>query len=218
LGIYLCSSEQHASNVSLVLSLATGLVSPQFHAKHDDDFYTTSATSENIVPKSEWQEKCGFLDKPQRKTTKGPLMAPTDVYDEIVRLNPADNHQPTVGEQNEPQVITTAEVNEEPNAPQPEGDSTNGHNMVPSEPPVTTRSGRITGPPAHLKDYVAYESVYEVDDIDLPIDYLSPIVFATTSDLDTMYYHEAMAAPNRKNFLQAMDDEKKGRRSMVTGR
>jgi hypothetical protein len=49
LGIYLGSSEQHSSNISLVLSLATGLVLPQFHAaKHDDDFYTTSATSDNM--------------------------------------------------------------------------------------------------------------------------------------------------------------------------
>jgi hypothetical protein len=97
LGIYLGTSEQHASNVSLVLSLATGLVSPQFHAKHDDDFYSTSLTADNIVPKSEWQEKCGFLDKPQRSTTKGPVVAPKDVYDEVISVHPVDNHHQTEG-------------------------------------------------------------------------------------------------------------------------
>jgi hypothetical protein len=93
------------------------------------------------------------------------------------------------------------EANEGGNMTPPEGDTANMDPKVPNEPPVTTRSGRITGPSAHLKDYVAYESVYEVDQIDLPIDYMSPIAFATTPDPDTMHYHEAMVAPDRNNFL-----------------
>jgi hypothetical protein len=34
-GLYLGPSSRHARNVSLVLSLDTGLVSPQFHLQHD---------------------------------------------------------------------------------------------------------------------------------------------------------------------------------------
>ena len=39
-GIYLGPSPQHGRNVSLVLSRTTGLVSPQFHLKHDPTFGT----------------------------------------------------------------------------------------------------------------------------------------------------------------------------------
>ena len=41
LGINLGFSPRHARTVYLVLSLDTGLVSPQFHVKHDDFFETT---------------------------------------------------------------------------------------------------------------------------------------------------------------------------------
>ena len=37
-GVYLGHSPDHASNVALVLSLTTGLVSPQYHVVFDDDF------------------------------------------------------------------------------------------------------------------------------------------------------------------------------------
>jgi hypothetical protein len=41
-GIHLGTSPVHARIVSLVLGLETGLVSPQFHVKHDDLFETTT--------------------------------------------------------------------------------------------------------------------------------------------------------------------------------
>jgi len=41
-GIYLCHSPCHASNVSLVLNTQTRLVSPQFHLVHDDNFDTVT--------------------------------------------------------------------------------------------------------------------------------------------------------------------------------
>jgi len=37
-GVYLGPSWAHAKSVRLVLSLTTGLVSPQFHVKYDDTF------------------------------------------------------------------------------------------------------------------------------------------------------------------------------------
>jgi hypothetical protein len=44
LGIYLGPSPRHARSVSLVLNLNTGLVSPQFHVKHDEFFETIDNT------------------------------------------------------------------------------------------------------------------------------------------------------------------------------
>ena len=56
-GIYLGASPAHGKNVSLVLSRETGLVSPQFHVKHDPLFQ--SVKQDNFD--SKWQEKAGLL-------------------------------------------------------------------------------------------------------------------------------------------------------------
>lgn len=60
-GVYLGRSQQHARNISLVLSLETGLVSPQFHIKVDSTFQTMRASFGNKQPPSLWQLKCGIL-------------------------------------------------------------------------------------------------------------------------------------------------------------
>jgi hypothetical protein len=56
MAIYLGISTQHARSVSLALGLTTGLVSPQFHAKHDDEFSTVTPSSGNELPESLWQQ------------------------------------------------------------------------------------------------------------------------------------------------------------------
>ena len=57
-------SPTHARSVALVLSLKTGLASPQFHVKHDDLFETTATKLGGFwMPKSHWQTLLGF-DKP----------------------------------------------------------------------------------------------------------------------------------------------------------
>ena len=43
-GVYLGRSREHASNVSYVLNLKTGHISPQYHIIYDDDFTTVTAT------------------------------------------------------------------------------------------------------------------------------------------------------------------------------
>jgi hypothetical protein len=48
-------SPKHTGNVSLVLSLDTGLVFPQFHVQHDDFFETVSPKAGNPAILSHWQ-------------------------------------------------------------------------------------------------------------------------------------------------------------------
>jgi hypothetical protein len=55
-GMYLGQSPHHGRNVSLVLNLTTGLVSPQFHVKHDPTFGILQ--QEKI--KSSWLQKAGL--------------------------------------------------------------------------------------------------------------------------------------------------------------
>ena len=63
IGMYLGPSPTHARSVHLIMSIKTGLVSPQFHVKFDD-FYETIKW-ENYMPKSEWQYKARLMrEKP----------------------------------------------------------------------------------------------------------------------------------------------------------
>ena len=63
IGMYLGPSPTHARSVHLILSIKTGLVSPQFHVKFDS-FYEMIKW-ENFRPNSEWQYKARILrEKP----------------------------------------------------------------------------------------------------------------------------------------------------------
>jgi hypothetical protein len=53
-------SSRHALNVSLILNLQSGLVSPQYHCQYDDLFETTTGTQERSIPTSQWQYKAGL--------------------------------------------------------------------------------------------------------------------------------------------------------------
>ena len=59
IGINLGPSPTHARSVSLVQSITTGLVSPQFHTKHDDQW---ELWNRKQLPKVqvEWMKKCHF--------------------------------------------------------------------------------------------------------------------------------------------------------------
>jgi hypothetical protein len=60
-GINLGISPTHARSVALVLGLKTGLVSPQFHVKHDDLSETSGyKVGQFGLPTSRWQALAGF--------------------------------------------------------------------------------------------------------------------------------------------------------------
>ena len=69
-GCYLGQSPQHARTVALVLSLTTGLVSPQFHVQMDTNFQTMKQSFGAIPPKSEWMAKCHFEKEQDTLTQK----------------------------------------------------------------------------------------------------------------------------------------------------
>ena len=65
-GLYLGTSPHHARNISLVLDLQTGLVSPQMHAAHDNNFLTVK----DDETKYNWSIKAGFQTTSVNKQTK----------------------------------------------------------------------------------------------------------------------------------------------------
>jgi hypothetical protein len=197
-GIYLGNSEFYADTISLILSLSTGLVSPQYHVKHDDTFITLAHHMGNVIPNSQWQLKCGFLEKPRGKYKfiglQDVSLTETQVPGTRQHIEEEAFHDPTEIEE----AIQAPNEPVAPNEPIPE---------VIIDTPVTTRSGRLTGPPSHLQNYVVYETISQIATIVPDIDCMSPLAFGATSDPDVLYYHEAMAAHDSHQFRVAMDDE-----------
>lgn len=58
-GVYLGHSPDHAGNVALVLSLSTGLVSPQYHVVFDDSFSSVPFIRSKEEP-SNWESLCKY--------------------------------------------------------------------------------------------------------------------------------------------------------------
>ena len=95
--------------------------------------------------------------------------------------------------------------------PSPRGDyhQDRMHNQDQSTGNYRTRSGREVRPPERLDPsaYSAYYDVLHEEDFELQDRMNDPIAFKASSDPDTMYYHEAMSAPDRKEFLKAIIKE-----------
>jgi hypothetical protein len=70
-GIYLGQSPQHARTVALVLSMETGLASPQFHVVMDPTFQTMREAFGAKLPTSQWQEKCHFGRTTEARQNQG---------------------------------------------------------------------------------------------------------------------------------------------------
>ena len=61
IGIYLGRYPKHSRNVTLVLNIKTGRVSPQFHFKMDPMFHTVKNATRQERVQSKWQEAAGFI-------------------------------------------------------------------------------------------------------------------------------------------------------------
>jgi hypothetical protein len=63
--------------VSLVLSLETGLVSPQYHVRHDDFFETVRPAAQNPSTLSHWQALAGFKEMKAIQASEGEKLTDT---------------------------------------------------------------------------------------------------------------------------------------------
>jgi len=201
-GVNLGFSPQHAKSVALVLSLKTGLVSPQFHCQFDDTFETVKGLDASLLPVSQWQEKAYFVEA--EEATQQMM-----------------NEEPTIptllqaADINLPSVPTSAPVPENPELTREQPQSPREHIIEETAtaaplplPPVaearTSRTGRTIRPPKHFADFVAHEALA----IEHERSEANPLVaFKANSDPDTLYYHEAMKVPDAEQFRIAMQKE-----------
>lgn len=197
LGIYIGPSPAHAGSVGLILSMKTGLVSPQFHVRYDNSFETIKEWKKTGEPSCLWQQKCGFTRHSNETKISDKQPGPAAR---------STNNDGESGADREPS-------DEHGNIPPTERSGVNEHANddrasvpAPTDTPQggrQTRSGRAIRPPARHADYVAYE-VLCVEAIEMGVD---AIAYGASSDPDVLYYHEAMAAHDREEFVKAMVQE-----------
>ena len=202
LGMYLGPSPRHARSVSLIMNINTGLVSPQFHVVHDEFFETIKAEDRKLT--AAWTIMAGF--KEVRKTLKPKSRKPS----QVVHLDEG-NHRV--------QLETRSEQTLENEVEQEEAMGTDDITNEEEPNGIVTRSGRVSRPPerpqmvsyaAEYKQEYEDERYYEVlhqEDYQLQQDMIDPIAFKASSDPDTMYYHEAIRAPDSEAFKQAIVKE-----------
>ena len=125
-GVYLGHSPDHASNVALVLNLATGLVSPQFHVVFDDEFSTVDFIKSKKEP-SNWEHLCRYYTEDYRMD---PLLSSKMADDLQLNLLPSPP-KPTI------QPTETPSSNDKTEQPSntPSGPPT--HPVINQVPPAT---------------------------------------------------------------------------------
>ena len=229
-GIYLGHSPQHARTVGLVLSLTTGLLSPQFHIKPDTTFHTLRKAFDGRFPTSKWQDKCHFLTeddaKQSQQASTNPPVGTSASEGARSPVTDASGPEPEQDDRQEGtqdlsgvqhrHSVTFEDPEGAPEAPEPQGrqseDDTTGlrrsRRSIRSprrliEEAMAAELSRDSGPYD-----VAYEVLAEPKNDEAPDENEHPLLaFAASSDPDTMYFHEAMQQADRKQFLEAAAKE-----------
>jgi hypothetical protein len=213
--------------------MTTGLVSPQFHVTHDDDFETVRR---NKTPSSRWQRLAGFVGSksppiidPTMATIKVPIAKAPNALPATSTATQADEGEHPILETFDDMPTNEGEITQNEGAPEiPEAQTPNITTVQPANtqrkprsatrelPPVITRSGRLSKP-SQLKlasiesspAIVAFEAQVILNAImdDLEIDKLHPLAFAASADPDTMYLDQALREPDREKFIEAMEKE-----------
>ena len=226
LGINLGTSPRHASSVTLVLNLDTGLVSPQYHLQYDDFFETVRPSAGNAQTFSQWQYISGLTTRRAKKeqpASEGARVAfepePTIPQSEVSpnEMNLQYESQPNELDSGD----NTADAAGAPDVPDRSTDRQQDETDAHATRNVS-RYGRIRTPTQRMKESeeqrnIAFSAFYEAnsayyeamhqDDYLLQDEMTNPIAFMAHSNKDTMYFHEAMQAPDKDEFAKAVVKE-----------
>ena len=216
-GLYRGQSPLHARNISLVLNLYTGHVSPQFHVSHNISFATVSDDDSNY----QWALKAGL-----ETTTPSLHPKPNSTVTSIKRKNTTSTALPSKRQKLPTSAVhgSVAHDNANKTVESPVNDSSDKtSNMGRSHVTSHIRSSnRIRKPTSRLITAMTTESFlvpegaiqgeifslqtlfpdHQEQDLDHPL-----LAFKSTSDPDTMYYHEVMRMKDRREFVKAMEEE-----------
>jgi hypothetical protein len=97
----------------------------------------------------------------------------------------------------------------------PDATNESPHLQSPNNPPDVSRYGQVQKPTQRMQESreqrgitfsAYYDAMHEADYL-LQDEMMNPVAFITFSNQDTMYFHQAMKAPDRKQFTQAIIKE-----------
>ena len=205
-GINLGPSPKHASSVSLVLNPATGLVSPQFHVKHDDFFETISDRSDRHHEDGYWKNLAQLKTSPTRRKIDKRINAQRlrqDIADTQEERSSAISHLRSKGSQitrenAAPRLRRSKRIQE--------------LNEIKRNTSNRTDNTDLSFAAQSDTDIRIHELFTEAasEQFDLQDQQLDPVAFATSADPDIMHLHQALGEPDRDKFIEAMDKEVQG--------
>ena len=211
------NSPRHARTVLLTLNLTTGRLSPQFDVKHDEFFETIHTKYDTTI--SKWKELAGFsklqdkqvrkieLPKPQTQPLVNSSMGILDHSLPPSFEDRANNEDFELIPNNDQQDDTFSGHHQ----PGESVDNNDNNEIRETTEPTLRRSNRTRVPTKEFLQSVSqqhltfesqtiafnsyYEAMYE-EDYELQDQMTDPIAFLATNNKDTLYYHEAMKAPD----------------------
>ena len=239
LGLNLGPSPSHARNVNLVLSLTTGLVSPQYHCNFDDFFETTTHGMSDAPSSGIWQQLAGLtratqvptieqtLTSPARaRSTTQPTTAPTDIAvssddsnviaSEFV-FDPADDLSVSEESHVEEQLIPVHENT----TPASGGISTRGRQRVLSRTMQQSIAQKdfygnrgmhymAASATDSSLNYLADDDAFHDWHLDLQERMTDPVAFHAEMMGDIMYLHQALRQTDASEFVKAVVKEVNG--------
>lgn len=223
IGIYLGRSPIHSRSVALVLNPETGLVSPQFHVKHDGNFDTIPQLYTDATHESKWQLKAGFVkhkndssgnnvDKIDNQKIDVPVFrAPEPTRDE-------DGHARQLQEQAQQERANEHHVDVRDTVSPKHGQQPDLEGAPSGDSQTTKRTNRARKPIQRLIEVMtaefdrqpelfSYQALYPRDDDFENESRLLMDAMKATTDPDTLYLHEARKEPDWNNFADAMQQE-----------
>lgn len=229
LGVYLGRSPNHAQSVALILNLATGLVSPQFHLKFDDLFETIK--DHDTYP-NRWKSATHFRKKSRKDRELENRKEPSESVTKEMTQTPATSSESehsttaanteTTGRTNEPAVSNEQSSSQSTNDVHETAETVRkwSRRHKPTQRLIESQAqahANSSNPAAYLamgsnvstNDANDYDSdVYHgAEEYEIQRQMADPIAFAASTDPDIMYLHEAMKQPDKNEFVQAMVDE-----------
>lgn len=232
MGVNLGPSPRHAKTVSLVLSLQTGLVSPQFHIQHDEFF--ESIDRDMPQAKAPWRT----LARLHKVVSVRPLKS-SSAKRQLQSHRSSEVQEQELGEaypsdqfdmyDEEDVAVPSIDVDATDESPDDNLVQQEDHLDSRQHTSVSRVSGRIRKRTNRMHESIEqglqitsftanveersevereqyYEAMHE-DDYTLQDNMADPIAFKASTDPDTMYYHEAISAPDKDQFLKAIVDE-----------
>jgi len=164
--MYLGPSPRHARSVHLILSIKTGLVSPQFHVSFDDFFESTKW--DEFMPRSEWKYKSRITEEKASNT----LDLDRNTITKLLCPNPNNNSNSPIDQGGNLDLVVQNDVQNDGNEQRTavdyeDGEEKNNNHeeeldrLANSSPNIhhNNHSSTDNSPNNHLNDQITYQGL-----------------------------------------------------------